>query len=147
MQRTGTRFLFALCAGLLAVTASGCGSNSGCIEMAKALCQRQIECSALLGKLDGANVEACQSQLARGCELSTKSPDTNWKQDNASQCAQAIYAASCDAIVDGPRPAACTFRRRQWRWTPTILIPLMSDFLSALPLSTYCTKSSWLNST
>ena len=107
MQRTLTRFLLLTCAGLLMAQAAGCGSNQGCVDYARSICARQAECSALSGKLNAANVEACITSVSRNCELSTKVPDSNWRQESATACGQAWSTASCEAVLSGPPPSAC----------------------------------------
>lgn len=107
MQRTLTRILLLTSAGLLLNAAIGCGSNQGCVDYAKTICARQAECSAIGGKINNANIEQCYTARSQSCELSTKAPDTNWRQETATACGQALASASCDVILDGPLPAAC----------------------------------------
>jgi hypothetical protein len=107
MQRTITRILLLTSAGLLLHAAMGCGSNQGCVDYARTICARQAECSVLVGKISSSNLEACTTAVSRSCELSTKAPDTNWHQETATACGQALTTANCDVILDGPRPATC----------------------------------------
>jgi hypothetical protein len=107
MQRTLTRLLLLTSAGLFLHAASGCGSNQGCVDYATAICVRGAECSTRLGKINNVNLEACITSRAQTCELSTVAPDTNWRQETASACAQALSAAACDAVLDGPLPSSC----------------------------------------
>lgn len=105
MQRTF--ILSALCAGLLAAAAAGCGGNQGCLDYAKTVCTRNIQCSSFSTLYYGPNFDICQTQTARTCELSTKAPDSNFSQAAASACAQALAAASCDDVLAGNYPAEC----------------------------------------
>jgi hypothetical protein len=105
MRRKGS--LLFVSVSLLLSAAAGCGSNQGCLEYARTLCARQIECSAVLGKYQSANLEQCQSIAAQNCQLATRSPDSNWTQDAATGCAHAMAAASCDVVLAGPRPKEC----------------------------------------
>lgn len=89
------------------LSGTGCGSNKGCEDYARASCSKQAQCSDFQALYVSANVEACVGNVLRTCELSARSPDATWTAETAAQCASAYGTATCDDILSGNIPQAC----------------------------------------
>jgi hypothetical protein len=82
---------------LLAAAGLGCGAkNEGCAAFARALCDKQIQCSAALAKVYAGNVDTCYQMLTHSCTVSGGANGSNFTDDKAGACAQRWAAASCD---------------------------------------------------
>lgn len=82
---------------LLAAAGLGCGAkNEGCAAFARALCDKQIQCSAYIAKLYSQNVETCYQAITNDCSVSGSGSGSAFTDQKAGACAQRWAAASCD---------------------------------------------------
>ncbi|MFO0577894.1 MAG: hypothetical protein U1A78_28125 [Polyangia bacterium] len=98
----GLSLLFLAAAGL------GCGAkNEGCVAFARALCDKQIQCSAYVAKSFSAGVESCYEALTNDCVVSATANGSTFNDQKAGACAQRWSAASCDDALTANVGADC----------------------------------------
>jgi hypothetical protein len=96
-------------AGGGAAGAAGAGgeADKACLEFATQYCARLDACSPVYLKLFWDDVQDCTQRLAGPCIKALALPDTTKTPAWTSQCAAAMTATSCEALLRRDIPAAC----------------------------------------
>lgn len=93
---------------LLAAAGLGCGAkNEGCAAYARAVCDRQMQCSPLLTKLYSQDIDTCYQAIANGCSISGSANGSAFTDQKASACAQRVSASTCDEALTVALGADC----------------------------------------
>lgn len=93
---------------LLGAAGFGCGAkDEGCAAFARALCDKQIQCSAYVAKVYSSSVDTCYELLKNDCTLSGSAKGSTFTDQKAAACAQRYAAASCDDALTANVGADC----------------------------------------
>jgi hypothetical protein len=81
---------------------------SGC-DLAARLCSKLNDCAPFLLKAGYGDLTACSDRLTQACTEQSRSTGSGMTETNLQQCADALDAATCDAVYANNIPS-CAFR-------------------------------------